>query len=54
LAEDIRLQRAEMESLITAVERVLTDVDGANGLLDEVVDDLAREARTVEVEMGGT
>jgi len=38
---------------LAAVEKVLADVDGANELLDDVVDDLARETRAVEVEMMG-
>ena len=53
LFEEIRAQRAEIESLLAAVEKVLADVDGANELLDDVVDDLARETRAVEVEMMG-
>jgi len=36
------------------VEKVLADVDGANGLLDEVVGELATETREAEVEMAGT
>lgn len=39
--------------MLDAVERVLADVAGANGLLDEVAGDLATESRGVEVEMMG-
>ncbi|KAM7193273.1 Nnf1 domain containing protein [Naviculisporaceae sp. PSN 640] len=53
LFEEIQAQRAEMERILAAVEEVLADVDGANGLLDEVVDDLAKETRAVEGEMAG-
>ncbi|KAK0621451.1 hypothetical protein B0T17DRAFT_508800 [Bombardia bombarda] len=53
LSDEIRAQRAEMEALLAAVEKVVADVDGANELLDGVVDDLAKETRAVEVEMGG-
>lgn len=49
----MRAQRAEAEALLAAVERVLADMDGASGLLDGVADDLAREAREVEVQMSG-
>lgn len=35
------------------MERVLADMDGASALLDGVADELAREARTVEVQMEG-
>lgn len=51
LFEEIQAQRTEIETLLAAVEKVLADVDGANGLLDGVVEDLAKETRTVEVEM---
>ena len=51
LFEEIQAQRTEIETLLAAVEKVLADVDGANGLLDGVVENLAKETRTVEVEM---
>jgi kinetochore protein NNF1 len=51
LFEEIRAQREEAVRLLAAVEKVLADVDGANGLLDEVVGELAMETRDVEVEM---
>ena len=54
LFDDIQAQRAEIESLLGAVERVLADMDGASALLDDVVEDLARETRAAEVEMSGT
>ncbi|KAI1267301.1 Nnf1-domain-containing protein [Xylariaceae sp. FL1019] len=51
LYEDIQRQRAEIESLTLLLEKVLEDVDGTNELYDGVVSDVARETRTVEVEM---
>ena len=54
LFEEIKGQREEAARLLAAVEKVLADVDGANGLLDEVVGELAAESRDVEVEMAGT
>ncbi|KAK1769328.1 Nnf1-domain-containing protein [Phialemonium atrogriseum] len=54
LFEEIRAQRAEAAELVAAVERVLADMDGASELLGGVADDLAAEARAVEVEMSGT
>ncbi|KAK3313528.1 Nnf1-domain-containing protein [Apodospora peruviana] len=54
LFTEIQEQRAEMEQLLAAVEAVLADVDGANELLDGVVEDLAQETRAVEVEMART
>jgi kinetochore protein NNF1 len=53
LFEEIAAQREEARELLAAVERVLADVDGANGLLDGVVGELALESRAVEVEMAG-
>lgn len=53
LFEEIRRQREEARRMLDAVERVLADVAGANGLLDEVAGDLATESRGVEVEMMG-
>jgi len=54
LFEEIQGQREEAARLLAAVEKVLADVDGANGLLDEVAGELAAESRDVEVEMAGT
>ncbi|KAK3357032.1 Nnf1-domain-containing protein [Lasiosphaeria hispida] len=54
LFDDIQAQRAEIEALLSAVESVLVDMDGASALLDDVVDDLAQETRTAEMEMSGT
>jgi kinetochore protein NNF1 len=51
---EIGAQRAELEALLAGVETLLADVDGANGLLDDLADDLAKEARGAEVEMAGT
>lgn len=43
-----------MEALLAELERLCGDIDGANRQLDGVADELAAEARAVEVEMGGT
>ncbi|KAK5627539.1 hypothetical protein RRF57_003254 [Xylaria bambusicola] len=51
LFEDIQRQRSEIESLVSLLEKVLEDVGNANHMMDEVVDDVARETRTIEVEM---
>jgi hypothetical protein len=39
---------------LAGIERVCGDVDAANAQLDGLADELAAEARTVEVEMEGT
>jgi len=54
LFEDIKQQRSEIESLVAILEKVLEDVDNANHMMDGVVDALARETRTIEVEMANT
>lgn len=51
LFEDIKRQRAEIESLVGLLEKVLEDVDNTNRMMDGVIDDVARETRTIEVEM---
>ncbi|KAI2638284.1 Nnf1-domain-containing protein [Xylaria nigripes] len=51
LFEDIKRQRAEIESLVSLLEKVLEDVDNTNHMMDDVVDDVARETRTIEIEM---
>ncbi|KAK3692950.1 Nnf1-domain-containing protein [Podospora appendiculata] len=53
LFEDIRQQRAELEALLAAVEAAVADMEGASGLLDGVVDELALESRDVEMQMSG-
>ncbi|KAI0023162.1 Nnf1-domain-containing protein [Xylariomycetidae sp. FL0641] len=53
LFDEIRRQRAEIESLVGLLEKAFEDVDGANQMMDDVVDDMAKETRTVEVEMAG-
>jgi kinetochore protein NNF1 len=54
LFAEVEAQRNELEALISELERICADVDGANGLLTPIVADLAREGREVEVEMAGT
>lgn len=53
LFADIRRQRAEVESLVALLQKVLDDVDAANAVLEDggVVGDLAGETRAVEGEM---
>lgn len=46
--DEIQAQRAEMEALVAGVEKVLRDMEGANTLLGEVVDELAVETRAAE------
>ncbi|KAI1110754.1 Nnf1-domain-containing protein [Nemania sp. NC0429] len=53
LAEDIQRQRAEMASLVSLLEKLLEDVDDTNRMMDDVGDDIARETRTIEIEMAG-
>jgi kinetochore protein NNF1 len=50
----VQKQRAELESLVALLEKLFRDIDGANGAMDDVVDELAQETRTVEVEMSGS
>ncbi|KAB5570660.1 Nnf1-domain-containing protein [Coniochaeta sp. 2T2.1] len=54
LFAEIKAQREEAGRLLGLVERVLADVDGASALLDGVVEDVVREGREVEKEMGST
>ncbi|PKS10005.1 hypothetical protein jhhlp_004629 [Lomentospora prolificans] len=54
LFSEIQAQRAEIANLASALERVCADVDAANGLLREVIDEVAAEAREREVEMAAT
>lgn len=51
LHEEIQAQRAEMEALLRGLEKALSDMDGANGLLGEVVEELAEETRAAEGEV---
>jgi kinetochore protein NNF1 len=52
LWDEIQRQRAEVDELLSALERALADVDGAAALLDDVpAEELARESRAVEAEM---
>lgn len=51
LFADIQRQRAEMQSLVGLLLKVMEDIDDANGQIDDVADDLAREMRAVEAEM---
>lgn len=51
LFEQIQAQRTEMEGLLGALEKILADVDGANELMDGVVEDVAKESLKIEHEM---
>ncbi|KAI0881960.1 Nnf1-domain-containing protein [Annulohypoxylon maeteangense] len=48
---DIQKQRAEMQSLMALLQKIFEDIDEANGQIDDVADDLAKETRIVEAEM---
>ncbi|KAI0598555.1 Nnf1-domain-containing protein [Biscogniauxia sp. FL1348] len=54
LFDEIQRQRAEIQSLVGLLEKVFEDIDGANGMMDGVVDELATETRAVEVELAET
>ena len=51
LFAEVQAQRAEIEELVSHLEMVSSDVDSANGLLGEVVADIAKEGREREAEM---
>ncbi|KAI0199588.1 Nnf1-domain-containing protein [Astrocystis sublimbata] len=54
LFEDIKRQRAEIESLVSLLEKVLEDVTNTNQMMDGVVEHVGRETRTIEIEMADT
>ncbi|KAI1637625.1 Nnf1-domain-containing protein [Biscogniauxia mediterranea] len=54
LFDEIQRQRAEIQSLVCLLEKAFEDIDGANGMMDGVVDELAAETRAVEVELAET
>ncbi|KAK3897319.1 hypothetical protein C8A05DRAFT_19893, partial [Staphylotrichum tortipilum] len=51
LFAEIQSQRAETDALLSAVESALRDVDGANALLADVVEEIAAETRAAEADM---
>ncbi|AEO57966.1 hypothetical protein MYCTH_2126987 [Thermothelomyces thermophilus ATCC 42464] len=51
LWDEIQAQRAEMEALVAGVEEALRDLDGANDLLGDLVDELAAETRAAEADI---
>ncbi|KAL2107255.1 hypothetical protein VUR80DRAFT_5519 [Thermomyces stellatus] len=51
LFAEVQAQRDEIESLVSRLEMVSSDVDSANALLGEVVNDIAKEGREREAEM---
>lgn len=54
LAESIKEQRDEMEKLIVGLEAAVQDLDGANKVLDDAVDDdLRNEVKEVQAEVRG-
>ena len=56
LALELQRQRAEVEELIAGLERVVSDVEMANGVMGEAIEggeDLGREAREMEEEIRG-
>ncbi|KAK6088350.1 spindle pole protein [Seiridium cupressi] len=54
LFADIQRQRAELEALLSLLEKLFADIDGANKAMDGIVDTLAKETQSVEVEMSGS
>ncbi|SPO02873.1 uncharacterized protein DNG_05551 [Cephalotrichum gorgonifer] len=53
LFAEVTAQRSEIEALVARLEMLSSDVDSANGLLGEVVDEIAREGRDREAQMEG-
>lgn len=51
LFSEVQAQRAEIEALVSRLETLSSDVDAANGLLGEVVGEIAREGREREAGM---
>ncbi|KAL1843695.1 hypothetical protein VTJ49DRAFT_395 [Mycothermus thermophilus] len=51
LWDEIRAQRAEVEALLSAVEKAVRDLEGANALLAEVADEVAAESREADAEV---
>ncbi|KAK9417129.1 putative Nnf1-domain-containing protein [Seiridium unicorne] len=54
LFADIQRQRAELEALLSLLEKLFADIDGANKAMGGIVDTLAKETQSVEVEMSGS
>lgn len=50
---EIQKQRSELEALLSQLEKLFADIDGANQSMDGVVDELAKETRSAEVELSG-
>ena len=55
LAKGIESQSDEVERLVSGLEAVIADLEGANGVMNEVVEgeEVRREAMEVESEIGG-
>ena len=55
LAKGVERQRDEVERLVSGLEAVIADLDGANGALSDVVDDgeVRKEAMEVDGDVGG-
>lgn len=55
LAKGIEGQRDEVERLVSGLEAVIADLEGANGVMEGVVEgaELRREVMEVETEVGG-
>lgn len=51
LFSEVQAQRAEIDALVSRLETLSSDVDAANGLLGEVVGEVAREGREREAAM---
>lgn len=51
LFSQVKAQREEIESLLSALDGAVSDIDGANALLGPVADDLAAEARKADADI---
>ena len=55
LASGVERQRDQVETLVSGLEKVIKDLDGANGVMAEVLRDgeIARHARELDGEIVG-
>jgi len=55
LAKGVESQRDEVERLVSGLEAVLADMEGANVVMEDIVDggEIRQEAMEVEIEIGG-
>ena len=55
LAKGVETQRDQVESLVSGLEALIADLEGANAIMGEAIDtgDIRKEAMEVENEVGG-